>query len=69
MFARRYREASITVVEDVTVRLLDRLRAGLDDLAILASAGAGMIWSVFHSGRSACLPFFPKATNSPDDAA
>lgn len=35
-FCRRYPHASITVVEDVTARLMDRLRAGLIDLAIMA---------------------------------
>jgi LysR family transcriptional regulator, hydrogen peroxide-inducible genes activator len=36
IFSRKYPEAAITVVEDVTVRLLDRLRAGLIDMAVLA---------------------------------
>ncbi len=36
VFSRKYPQASITVVEDVTVQLLDRLRGGLVDLAILA---------------------------------
>src|SRR5690348_790722 len=40
-FSRKYPEASITVVEDVTVRLLDRLRAGLVDLAVLALPARG----------------------------
>src|SRR5215471_18774707 len=35
-FCRKYPEASITVFEDVTARLMDRLRGGLIDLAIMA---------------------------------
>jgi len=36
LFSRKYPQADITVVEDVTARLMDRLRAGQIDLAILA---------------------------------
>ncbi|HWG88958.1 MAG TPA: LysR family transcriptional regulator substrate-binding protein, partial [Candidatus Acidoferrales bacterium] len=36
LFSRKYPQVSITVVEDVTVRLMDRLRAGLIDLAVIA---------------------------------
>jgi LysR family hydrogen peroxide-inducible transcriptional activator len=35
-FCRKYSDASINVVEDVTARLMDRLRAGLVDMAIMA---------------------------------
>ena len=35
-FCRKFPQASITVFEDVTARLLDRLRGGVVDLAILA---------------------------------
>jgi LysR family hydrogen peroxide-inducible transcriptional activator len=35
-FCRKYPESSINVVEDVTARLMDRLRAGLVDMAIMA---------------------------------
>jgi LysR family hydrogen peroxide-inducible transcriptional activator len=35
-FCRKYPESSITVFEDITARLMDRLRAGLIDLAIMA---------------------------------
>jgi LysR family hydrogen peroxide-inducible transcriptional activator len=41
LFSRKYPQATITVVEDVTVRLLDRLRAGLVDLAIMALPARG----------------------------
>ena len=40
-FSRQYPEASITVVEDVTVHLMDQLRAGLVDLAIIALPARG----------------------------
>jgi LysR family hydrogen peroxide-inducible transcriptional activator len=36
MFCRKYPQASITVIEDITARLMDRLRAGLVDLAVMA---------------------------------
>ncbi len=36
LFSRKYPQASITVVEDITVHLMDRLRAGQIDLAVLA---------------------------------
>lgn len=35
-FCRKYPDVSITIFEDVTARLMDRLRAGLIDLAIMA---------------------------------
>ncbi|HEY6307987.1 MAG TPA: LysR substrate-binding domain-containing protein [Candidatus Angelobacter sp.] len=41
VFSRRYPQAAITVVEDVTVHLLDRLRGGLVDLAIMALPARG----------------------------
>lgn len=41
VFARKYPQATITVVEDVTVHLLDRLRGGLVDLAIMALPARG----------------------------
>jgi LysR family transcriptional regulator, hydrogen peroxide-inducible genes activator len=40
-FSRKYPEAAMTVVEDVTVRLMDRLRGGLVDLAIMALPARG----------------------------
>jgi LysR family transcriptional regulator, hydrogen peroxide-inducible genes activator len=40
-FSRKYPEAAMTVVEDVTVRLMDRLRAGLVDLAVMALPARG----------------------------
>jgi LysR family hydrogen peroxide-inducible transcriptional activator len=40
-FSRKYPEASMTVVEDVTVRLMDSLRAGLVDLAVMALPARG----------------------------
>jgi LysR family transcriptional regulator, hydrogen peroxide-inducible genes activator len=41
LFSRKYPQATVTVVEDVTVRLLDRLRAGLIDLAVMALPARG----------------------------
>jgi len=35
-FCRKYPQASITIFEDVTARLMDRLRGGVVDLAIMA---------------------------------
>jgi LysR family hydrogen peroxide-inducible transcriptional activator len=40
-FLRKYPPTSITVVEDVTVHLLDRLRNGLVDMAIMALPARG----------------------------
>ncbi len=40
-FSRKYPEAAMTVVEDVTVRLMDRLRAGLLDMAVMALPARG----------------------------
>jgi len=36
LFSRKHPQVSITVVEDVTVRLMDRLRGGLIDIAVIA---------------------------------
>src|SRR5262249_61074712 len=36
LFSRKYPHAAITVLEDVAVRLMDRLRGGLVDLALIA---------------------------------
>lgn len=36
LFSRKYPQVAITVVEDVTVRLMDSLRAGLVDMAVIA---------------------------------
>jgi LysR family hydrogen peroxide-inducible transcriptional activator len=41
LFSRKYPNATITVMEDVTVRLMDRLRGGLVDLAIMALPARG----------------------------
>lgn len=41
VFSRKYPQAAITVVEDVTVHLLDRLRGGLVDMAIMALPARG----------------------------
>src|SRR5215831_9250711 len=41
LFSRKFPHATITVVEDVTVRLLDRLRGGLVDMAVMALPARG----------------------------
>lgn len=41
VFSRKFPQVAISVVEDVTVHLLDRLRGGLVDLAILALPARG----------------------------
>src|SRR5512146_1483649 len=41
LFSRKYPQACVTVVEDITVRLLDQLRAGLIDMAVLALPARG----------------------------
>jgi LysR family hydrogen peroxide-inducible transcriptional activator len=41
LFSRKFPNAAITVVEDVTVRLLDRLRGGLVDMAVMALPARG----------------------------
>lgn len=41
LFSRKFPDATITVMEDVTVRLMDRLRGGLVDLAIMALPARG----------------------------
>jgi LysR family hydrogen peroxide-inducible transcriptional activator len=40
-FSRKYPQAAMTVVEDVTVRLMDRLRGGLVDLTVMALPARG----------------------------
>jgi LysR family transcriptional regulator, hydrogen peroxide-inducible genes activator len=41
LFSRKYPHSTISVVEDVTVRLLDRLRGGLVDMAVMALPARG----------------------------
>lgn len=60
MFSRKYPQATITVVEDVTVRLLDRLRAGLVDLAIMALPARGHDLECFPLRTERLFAMLPK---------
>lgn len=60
MFSRKYPQAAITVVEDVTVRLLDRLRAGLVDLAIMALPARGHDLDCFPLRTERLFAMLPK---------
>jgi LysR family hydrogen peroxide-inducible transcriptional activator len=59
-FSRKYPQAAITVVEDVTVRLLDRLRAGLVDLAIMALPARGHDLECFPLRTERLFAMLPK---------
>lgn len=60
-FSRKYPQADINVVEDVTVRLLDRLRDGLVDLAILALPARGHDLECFPLLTERLFAILPKA--------
>jgi LysR family transcriptional regulator, hydrogen peroxide-inducible genes activator len=60
LFSRKYPKAAITVVEDVTVTLLDRLRAGLIDLAIMALPARGHDLECFPLGTERLFAILPK---------
>jgi LysR family hydrogen peroxide-inducible transcriptional activator len=60
IFSRKYPQAAITVVEDVTVRLLDRLRAGLVDLAIMALPARGHDLECFPLRTERLFAILPK---------
>jgi LysR family transcriptional regulator, hydrogen peroxide-inducible genes activator len=59
-FLHRYPRAGITVVEDVTVRLVDRLRAGLVDLAIMALPARGHDLECFELRTERLFAILPK---------
>jgi LysR family hydrogen peroxide-inducible transcriptional activator len=59
-FSRKYPEAHMTVVEDVTVRLMDRLRGGLLDLAIMALPARGHDLEVFPLRTERLFAILPK---------
>lgn len=59
-FCRKYPQASITVFEDVTARLLDRLRAGLVDLAIMALPARGHDLESFPLRTERLFAILPK---------
>src|SRR5262245_46166732 len=60
LFTRKYPKATITVVEDVTVKLLDRLRAGLIDLAIMALPARGHDLECFSLRTERLFAILPK---------
>jgi LysR family transcriptional regulator, hydrogen peroxide-inducible genes activator len=60
-FSRKYPRATLSVVEDVTVRLLDRLRGGLVDLAILALPARGHDLECFPLLTERLFAILPKA--------
>ena len=59
-FSRKYPEAAMTVVEDVTVRLMDRLRGGLLDLSIMALPARGHDLDVFPLRTERLYAILPK---------
>jgi LysR family transcriptional regulator, hydrogen peroxide-inducible genes activator len=59
-FCRKYPQASITVYEDVTARLMDRLRAGLIDLAVMALPTRGHDLECFALRTERLFAIFPK---------
>jgi len=59
-FCRKYPEASITVFEDVTARLMDRLRGGLIDLAIMALPTRGHDLECFPLRTEALFAILPR---------
>src|SRR5450432_63997 len=59
-FSRKYPEAHMTVVEDVTVRLMDRLRGGLLDLTIMALPARGHDLEVFPLRTERLFAILPK---------
>jgi LysR family hydrogen peroxide-inducible transcriptional activator len=59
-FCRKYPQASITVFEDVTARLMDRLRAGLIDLAVMALPTRGHDLECFPLRTERLFAIFPK---------
>lgn len=61
VFSRKYPRVAISVVEDVTVHLLDRLRGGLVDLAILALPARGHDLDCFPLLTERLYAILPKA--------
>lgn len=59
-FCQKYPQASIAVFEDVTARLMDRLRGGLIDLAIMALPTRGNDLDCFPLRSERLFAIFPK---------
>jgi LysR family hydrogen peroxide-inducible transcriptional activator len=60
LFSRQYPEASISVVEDITVHLMGQLRAGLIDLAIIALPARGHDLDAFPLLTERLFAILPK---------
>jgi len=60
LFSRKYSQATITVVEDITVRLMDRLRSGQIDLAVLALPMRGHDVESFQLRTERLFAILPK---------
>ena len=60
LFSRKYPKAGITVTEDITVRLMDQLRAGLIDLAIIALPTRGHDFECFPLLTERLFAVLPK---------
>jgi LysR family hydrogen peroxide-inducible transcriptional activator len=61
LFSRKYPQASMTVAEDVTARLMDRLRAGQIDLAIMAMPMRGHDVETFNLRTERLFAILPRA--------
>jgi LysR family transcriptional regulator, hydrogen peroxide-inducible genes activator len=61
LFSRKYPQADITVVEDVTARLMDRLRAGQIDVAVLALPMRGHDIETFPLHTERLFAILPRA--------
>src|ERR1700704_1426152 len=60
LFSRKYPQASINVAEDITARLMDRLRAGTIDLAILAMPMRGHDVETFNLRTERLYAILPR---------
>src|SRR5215467_1070003 len=59
-FCRKYPQANVTVFEDVTARLMDRLRAGLIDMAVMALPMRGHDLECFPLRTDRLFAILPK---------
>ncbi|MGH9564574.1 MAG: LysR family transcriptional regulator [Candidatus Angelobacter sp.] len=60
LFSRKFPRTSIVVVEDVTARLMDRLRAGMIDLAVVALPARGHDLESYELRTERLYAIFPK---------
>ena len=66
LFARQFPQAQLTVVEEITPVLLERLSASAVDIAVLALPVRGHEFEAFPLLTELSLPLCPKITNSPN---